>query len=119
MGGNVGFEFRYAEGQPDRLPALAADLGPAKRRRSSSISAGTGPPTRTEGDLKTIPIVMVSRQRPIAAGLRCRLRTTRSNITEPAFFSSTELTAKRLQLLGDPPTYCARRRSSGVPPMSS
>ena len=69
-GQNVAIEYRWAEGQYDRLPALAADL---VRRQVAVIVAGRHPcGTCCQGGDPTIPIVFSSRRRPGAAWPCCQ-----------------------------------------------
>ncbi|MEP7228577.1 MAG: ABC transporter substrate-binding protein [Gemmatimonadales bacterium] len=96
-GRNVQFEFRYTDGQPDRLPALAADL--AQRNVDVILTAGTES-TAARRATKTIPLVMAAVGDPIAAGFIASLARPGGNITGASLLA-TELTAKRLQLLKD------------------
>jgi len=97
-GRNVRFEFRYTDGQPDRLPALAADL--AQRNVDVILTAGTESTDAARRATKTIPIVMAAVGDPIAAGFIASLARPGGNITGASLLA-TELTAKRLQLLKD------------------
>ena len=67
-GRNVAFEYRYADGQYDRLPALAADL---VSRRVSVIVATAGTPTirAAKAATSTIPIVFVIGGDPVTFGI--------------------------------------------------
>jgi putative tryptophan/tyrosine transport system substrate-binding protein len=66
-GGNITIEYRYADGNYDRLPVLAADLIRAKV--DIVVTEGT-PPTRAAAQATTtIPIVMTVTGDPVAAGL--------------------------------------------------
>src|SRR5262245_45083119 len=95
-GRNIRFEFRYTEGQANRLPALAADL--AQRNVDVILTAGTEATDAARKATKTIPIVMAAVGDPIAAGFIASLARPGGNITGASLLA-TELTAKRLQLL--------------------
>jgi len=95
-GQNVRLEFRYTEGQPNRLPGLAADL--VQRNVDVILTAGTESTDAARKATKTIPIVMAAVGDPIAAGFIASLARPGGNITGASLLA-TELTAKRLQLL--------------------
>jgi putative ABC transport system substrate-binding protein len=95
-GQNVRLEFRYTEGQPNRLPALAADL--VQSNVDVILTAGTESTDAARKATKTIPIVMAAVGDPIAAGFISSLARPGGNITGASLLA-TELTAKRLQLL--------------------
>ncbi|HWT80717.1 MAG TPA: ABC transporter substrate-binding protein, partial [Candidatus Methylomirabilis sp.] len=95
-GRNVRFEFRYTEGQPNRLPALAADL--VQRKVDVILTAGTESTDAARKATTTIPIVMAAVGDPIAASFIASLARPGGNITGASLLA-TELTAKRLQLL--------------------
>src|SRR5262245_2740305 len=95
-GRNVEIQFRYAEGLPDRLPALAADL--VQRNVDVILTAGTESTDLARKATTTIPIVMAAVGDPIAAGFIASLARPGGNITGASLLA-TELTAKRLQLL--------------------
>ncbi len=97
-GRNARFEFRYAEGQPDRLPALAADL--VQKNVDVILTAGTESTDAARKATKTIPVVMAAVGDPIAAGFVASLARPAGNVTGASLLA-TELTAKRLQLLKD------------------
>lgn len=95
-GRNVRFEFRYTEGQPDRLPAFAADL--VQKNVDVILTAGTESTDAARKATNSIPIVMAAVGDPIAAGFITSLARPTGNVTGASLLA-TELTAKRLQLL--------------------
>ena len=93
-GGNVAIEFRWAEGQLDRLPALAADL---VHRQVAVIVVNNASTPAAKGATSTIPIVFVSGGDPVAAGLVASLDRPGGNVTGVSFYNSPVVT-KRLDL---------------------
>jgi putative ABC transport system substrate-binding protein len=94
-GQNVAIEFRWADGQIDRLPALAAELV----RRPVNLIVAQAPSAALAGRAATttIPIVFAVSFDPVEAGLVASFNRPGGNATGMAIMS-TQLAQKRLEL---------------------
>ena len=95
-GKNIVIEWRWAEGKPDRLPDLAAEL--VRLKVDIIVSAGPAVTPRLKEATKTIPIVMAQDNDPIGNGFVSSLARPAGNITGLATLAP-ELSGKQLELL--------------------
>jgi putative ABC transport system substrate-binding protein len=97
VGQNVAIEYRWAEGQYDRLPALATEL---IGMRVAAIFAAGGQPAALAAKKATtdIPIVFSAADDPVGLGLVRSLSHPGGNITGMSLFNAA-LSAKRFSLL--------------------
>jgi putative tryptophan/tyrosine transport system substrate-binding protein len=95
-GRTIAIEYRWAEGNYDRLPGLAAEL--VRRKVGVIITHGTPAALAAKRATSTIPIVMAIVGDPVEVGLVSSYARPGGNITGSSFFYS-EVNAKRLELL--------------------
>jgi putative tryptophan/tyrosine transport system substrate-binding protein len=97
-GQNVVIEYRWAEGQYDRLLPLAEDL--ARRQVTVIAAGGTLAAQIAKRTTATIPIVFTSGADPVASGLVASISRPEANLTGASAISSV-ITVKRLELTRD------------------
>jgi len=96
-GESVAIVYRWGENQPDRLPALAADLA---RQQPTVIACAGGfrSMVALQQATRTIPIVFAVGEDPVASGLVTSIARPGGNLTGINFLNN-ELVAKRLEIL--------------------
>src|SRR5262249_18939619 len=96
-GENLAIEYRWANNELERLPALAADL--VRRRVAVLVSAGGASVAVTaKAATATIPIVFTSGDDPVRRGIVASLAQPGGNLTGVSFLA-VEMSAKRFELL--------------------
>ena len=95
-GKNIVIEWRYAEGNPDRLPALAAEL--VRLKVDVIVTGGSAATRPAKGASSAIPIVMAGDGDPVGDGFVASLARPGGNITGLSSLAP-ELSGKRLEIL--------------------
>ena len=95
---NLSIEYRFAEGRPDQLPALAADL--VRLKVSVIVTEGTTATRFAKEATSTVPIVMAQDPDPVGIGFVASLARPGGNITGLSNLRP-DLSGKRLELLKD------------------
>jgi putative ABC transport system substrate-binding protein len=95
-GKNIAFEYRYSEGNNDRLPTLIADL--VRLKVDIIVTSVTNDTLAAKNATTEIPIVMAAAGDPVATGIVDSLGRPGGNITGLSQMNP-DLTAKRLEVL--------------------
>jgi len=95
-GQNLRIDYRSADGQGDRFPALAAEL--VRNRVDLIVTRGTPAARAAKAATATIPIVMAAIGEPLGVGVVASLARPGGNVTGLSAFV-TELSGKRIELL--------------------
>jgi putative ABC transport system substrate-binding protein len=95
-GKNIAIEWRGAEGKPDRLPALAAEL--VRLKADVIVTTGSSATRAAKQATVTVPIVMANDSDPVGNGFITSLARPGGNITGLSTLAP-ELSGKRLELL--------------------
>jgi putative tryptophan/tyrosine transport system substrate-binding protein len=96
-GENLVIAYRYAEGQYDRLPALAAEM--VRLEPQVIVAVPTAAARAAREATSTIPIVMLLVSDPVDEGLIASVARPGGNVTGPTLTPTREIFAKQLQLL--------------------
>ena len=96
-GKDVVIEYRWAEGRPERLAEMAADL--VRHKMDVIVASSQAPTLAAKRATTTIPIVMVNAMDPVGAGLVASLARPGGNVTGLSEQFTSEIRAKQLQLL--------------------
>src|SRR5262249_36109550 len=95
-GKNIAFEYRFAEGETGRYPALVSEL--VRLKVDLIVAANTSSALAAKNATRTIPIVFTSGGDPVAVGLIDSLARPGGNLTGFSNITS-ELSGKRLEFL--------------------
>jgi len=96
-GRNLLIEYRFAEGEPDRLSPLAEDL--VRLKLDLIVASPTPSALAVQQASRTIPIVAMSLTEPVAVGLVSSLARPGGNVTGLTYAVDAEIFGKQLQLL--------------------
>jgi putative ABC transport system substrate-binding protein len=97
---NIVIEYRYAQGQTDRLPGLADEL--ARLKVDVIVASPTPAALAARNATRTIPIVGMSLTEPVKIGLVSNLARPDGNVTGVTYGADTDIFGKQLGLLSSP-----------------
>jgi putative tryptophan/tyrosine transport system substrate-binding protein len=98
-GDNLAIEYRWADGEPDQLPAMASDL--VRREVDLIVAPAAAAALAAKNATRTIPIVMVFPADPVALGLVQSLQRPGGNVTGTAYAHDARILRKQLEVLKD------------------
>jgi putative ABC transport system substrate-binding protein len=96
-GKNVAIEYRFADGEYDRLASLAAEL--VRLKVNVILVTSSSPAVAARNATRTIPIVMGTSSDPVELGLAASLAHPGGNVTGLSFSFGLEIVGKELELL--------------------
>jgi len=96
-GRNILIEYRWANGQFDRLPALATEL--VRARVNVIVAANTPAALAARNATSTIPIILVTSGDPVGSGLVASLARPGGNVTGLSLMPTLAISGKQLELL--------------------
>jgi len=105
-GQNIVIEYRWAEGDLERLPGLAQDL--VRRNVDVIVAPAASAALAAKHATSTIPIVMIFPNDPVGQGLVSNLRRPEGNVTGTTNIPTAEMLGKRLQILKETVPNAAR-----------
>ena len=105
-GQNLIIEYRWAEGNVDRLPGLAAEL--VERKVDVIVAPAGSAALAAKNATSSIPIVMIFASDPVETGLVASLRRPGGNITGTTFTPGPEIFGKQLQILKEAVPHASR-----------
>jgi putative ABC transport system substrate-binding protein len=96
-GQNILVEYRWADGQFERLPALAAEL--TRSNVDVIVAQNTSAALAAKNATSTIPIIVVTAGDPVGSGLVSSLARPGGNVTGLSLFATLAISGKQLELL--------------------
>jgi putative ABC transport system substrate-binding protein len=105
-GQNIVIEYRWAEGDLERLPGLAHDL--VRRNVDVIVAPAASAALAAKHATSTIPIVMIFPTDPVEQGLVSNLRRPEGNVTGTTNIPTADMLGKRLQILKEAVPNAAR-----------